>query len=72
MSRIPRVEKPAAALCGLEQHLIAPRAWRTVGHAVLHYMNVNAGPQRFVEAFFASTFNYLFDGKVIGFRMLAM
>src|SRR5690349_7388379 len=72
MRRIPSVEKPAAALCGREKHPITPGVWRAVGHAVLHHMNVNAGPQRLVEAFFVCTFNYFFDGKVVGFRMLAM
>ena len=39
---------------------------------MLHDMNVNSRPQRFVEAFLASTFNYFFDGEIASLRMLAM
>jgi len=64
MKRIASMEKTPAAFGGLEQHAVASRVWRTIGHAMLYYMNVNAGPQRFMKAFFASTFHYLLNGEI--------
>jgi hypothetical protein len=39
---------------------------------MLHDMNVNAGTQRFMKAFFASAFHYLFYGEVVSLGVFPM
>jgi len=39
---------------------------------MLYDMHVDSGPHRFVKAFFANSFHYLFNGKISGFRVFPM
>jgi hypothetical protein len=39
---------------------------------MLHYVNINTGTKRFVDAFATGTLNYFLDGEVGGLRVFAV
>jgi hypothetical protein len=64
MIRVATAKEASATVRSLKEHAISPRVWRAIGDAMLHYVNINAGAKRFVNAFAPGTLNYFLDGEV--------
>jgi len=61
MIRVTNAKEAPSTAGSLEEHSISARVWRAIGDAMLHYMNINTGTKRFMEAFATSAVNYFFN-----------
>src|SRR5712692_7596591 len=64
MIGVALAKKAPASFCGLEKHAVTARIRRAIGDAMLHYVNINTGSKRLVEALAAGARDDFFDGEV--------
>jgi hypothetical protein len=65
-------EQAAPAFGGLEQHAVSPRVWRTIGNAMLSYVNIDARPKWFVQGLTACSLHNLLNHEIGTLRFLAV
>jgi len=72
MVRISFPEKSATTWGSFEKHAIPTRIGRTIRHAVLDNVNIDAGTNRLVKTLRSNSIDNFLDGEVLHVRSFAM